>query len=221
MKFLGGLSELYGTAQAGAKMLDNLNSISGHVAGIMNRRMQRMGAMGDFTTGAPWLDQSGGTVNDPNVIDFGQASTVTIQEHNSLGGTNTFYSDGSVVITNAAGQDVTSNYTNSTSSSNNVTSSVTNPANGTTTTKYSNGSVVITNAQGQDVTENFTHPGMGIQSGASMFADSLGDAVKNLPTLFSDAAGKATDKLTGILKPIAVIGVVGLIAYFVFVKGKK
>jgi hypothetical protein len=118
MKYLGGLSDLYGTVQGAAKALDSLNSISGHLAGVvMQRRMNSLGALGstsqDPNFGAPTVanvttaaNNSGGT----NTITTFTNGTVSVFNPTNGITTNTNSSGQVQQINTATGQDISANY---------------------------------------------------------------------------------------------------------------
>jgi hypothetical protein len=179
MKYLGSLSDLKDTMFNAKQSLEHLDSVMGKVTTIANqaRRGRNMGGLGDASITSPIdFGAAGDTGSD---IDFGQESTVTSQ--------------------------------------------VTNPATGNVTTKYANGTVVITNPQGQNITSSFI-PTSGVTQPAStgaLIASSVGDAVSNVPSTLTNAAGSALNSVSGVLTPIAIIAGCGLIAFLLFNEGKR
>ncbi len=92
-------------------------------------------------------------------------------------------------------------------------------AQGGVTTVYSDHTFIVTNGAGQDVTANFMPPQS--QTPLQSAAQAVGDAVSNLPSTLAQAGKNAANAASGVLTPIAIIAVVGLVAYLMLGRGKR
>lgn len=104
-KYLGSLSDLRGAAFEARQALAHWDSLTGKAVAFAQPKLRarNRGGLGDASITEP-IDF--GSVLGSG-IDFGQPSQVVSQTANLQGGTTTRYADGTMIITNGAGQDIT------------------------------------------------------------------------------------------------------------------
>jgi hypothetical protein len=107
--YLGSLADLRATMASAHSALSELNNLTGRMS-FMRGSVNTMHGLGDYDAMGNYYP--GSDSSDDTSIDFGQPSATVVSQTTSpvTGNTATTYSDGSVSVTNAAGQDVTSSF---------------------------------------------------------------------------------------------------------------